>query len=121
MTREDFSAKDAAKRAMEEVTGPVIAIVLVLCAVFVPVDFLGRHYRRVVQTVCHYHCLVGRDFRIRRVDAQSRALRAGAQAGQEHHQGFWPVQSLFVDASAVYWTVGSITALGDCAGGFRGT
>jgi HAE1 family hydrophobic/amphiphilic exporter-1/multidrug efflux pump len=33
--------KEAAKKAMEEVTGPVIAIVLVLCAVFVPVGFLG--------------------------------------------------------------------------------
>ncbi len=33
--------KDAAKKAMEEVTGPVIAIVLVLCSVFVPVAFLG--------------------------------------------------------------------------------
>lgn len=33
--------KDAAKKAMEEVTGPVIAIVLVLAAVFVPVGFLG--------------------------------------------------------------------------------
>lgn len=32
---------DAAKKAMEEVAGPVIAIVLVLCAVFVPVGFLG--------------------------------------------------------------------------------
>jgi multidrug efflux pump len=32
--------KEAAKRAMEEVTGPVVAIVLVLCAVFVPVAFL---------------------------------------------------------------------------------
>jgi multidrug efflux pump len=31
----------AAKRAMDEVGGPVIAIVLVLCAVFVPVAFLG--------------------------------------------------------------------------------
>lgn len=26
---------------MEEVTGPIIAIVLVLCAVFIPVGFLG--------------------------------------------------------------------------------
>jgi multidrug efflux pump len=26
---------------MEEVTGPVIAIVLVLCAVFIPVGFMG--------------------------------------------------------------------------------
>ena len=33
--------KEAAKKAMDEVTGPVIAIVLVLCAVFVPVGFLG--------------------------------------------------------------------------------
>ena len=33
--------KEAAKRAMSEVTGPVIAIVLVLNAVFIPVAFLG--------------------------------------------------------------------------------
>ena len=41
MVEECCSAKEAAKRAMAEVTGPVIAIVLVLCAVFVPVGFLG--------------------------------------------------------------------------------
>ncbi|HEX7093349.1 MAG TPA: efflux RND transporter permease subunit, partial [Nitrospiraceae bacterium] len=38
---EGLSPKDAAKKAMDEVSGPVIAIVLVLCAVFVPVGFLG--------------------------------------------------------------------------------
>jgi multidrug efflux pump len=36
-----LAPKDAAKRAMDEVTGPVIAVVLVLNAVFVPVAFLG--------------------------------------------------------------------------------
>lgn len=36
-----LSPKEAAKKGMEEVTGPVIAIVLVLCSVFVPVGFLG--------------------------------------------------------------------------------
>jgi len=36
-----LSPNEAAKKAMDEVTGPVIAIVLVLCAVFVPVGFLG--------------------------------------------------------------------------------
>ena len=36
-----LSPRDAAKRAMGEVAGPVIAIVLILCAVFVPVGFLG--------------------------------------------------------------------------------
>jgi hydrophobe/amphiphile efflux-1 (HAE1) family protein len=33
--------REAARRAMDEVTGPVIAIALVLCAVFVPCAFLG--------------------------------------------------------------------------------
>ncbi|MGO4809893.1 efflux RND transporter permease subunit [Cupriavidus sp. 2MCAB6] len=41
MSVHKLNPKDAAKRAMDEVTGPVIAIVLVLCAVFVPVAFLG--------------------------------------------------------------------------------
>ena len=36
-----LSGKDAAMKAMEEVTGPVIAIVFVLCAVFLPVAFMG--------------------------------------------------------------------------------
>lgn len=38
---EGLSIKDATIKAMSEVTGPVIAIVLVLCAVFVPVSFMG--------------------------------------------------------------------------------
>ena len=41
MTEFNLTPKDAAKKAMGEVTGPVVAIVLVLCAVFVPVAFLG--------------------------------------------------------------------------------
>lgn len=35
------SSKEAAYQAMSEVTGPIIAIVLVLCSVFIPVAFLG--------------------------------------------------------------------------------
>ena len=41
MRTKKLNARDAAIEAMEEVTGPIIAIVLVLCAVFVPVGFLG--------------------------------------------------------------------------------
>ncbi|MBA2660544.1 MAG: efflux RND transporter permease subunit [Nitrosospira sp.] len=41
MTKGGLSPRDAAKKAIDEVTGPVIAIVLVLAAVFVPVAFLG--------------------------------------------------------------------------------
>ncbi|MBF7730934.1 efflux RND transporter permease subunit [Pseudomonas sp. N040] len=36
-----LSARAAAKRAMDEVSGPVVAVVLVLNAVFIPVAFLG--------------------------------------------------------------------------------
>ena len=41
MTVNRLDPKTAAKQAMDEVAGPVVAIVLVLCAVFVPVAFLG--------------------------------------------------------------------------------
>lgn len=41
MTTEKLSVKEATVKAVEEVAGPVVAIVLVLCAVFVPVAFMG--------------------------------------------------------------------------------
>ncbi|MGV8918884.1 MAG: efflux RND transporter permease subunit [Pseudomonas sp.] len=50
-----LSPKDAAIRAMDEVAGPVIAIVLVLCAVFVPAAFLsgitGQLYKQFAITI----------------------------------------------------------------------
>ncbi|WP_304636716.1 MULTISPECIES: efflux RND transporter permease subunit [Pseudoalteromonas] len=41
MHEEGLGARDAAVKAMGEVSGPVVAIVLVLCSVFVPIAFLG--------------------------------------------------------------------------------
>jgi HAE1 family hydrophobic/amphiphilic exporter-1/multidrug efflux pump len=41
MRDKGLNAKDAAIQAMKEVSGAVVAIVLVLCAVFIPVAFLG--------------------------------------------------------------------------------
>ncbi|MFN4327474.1 MAG: efflux RND transporter permease subunit [Limnobacter sp.] len=41
MHEEGLKARAAAIKAMQEVTGPVIAIVLVLSAVFIPIAFLG--------------------------------------------------------------------------------
>ncbi|MES1949926.1 hydrophobe/amphiphile efflux-1 (HAE1) family protein [Salinisphaera sp. S4-8] len=55
MEEEGKSPKDAAIKAMEEVSGPVIAVVLVLAAVFVPVGFLGglsgQMYRQFAITI----------------------------------------------------------------------
>ncbi|MDR1982266.1 MAG: multidrug efflux RND transporter permease subunit [Holosporaceae bacterium] len=41
MKSEKLSARDATVKAMEEVSGALVAIVLVLCAVFIPVSFMG--------------------------------------------------------------------------------
>jgi len=55
MDEERMSARDAAVKAMQEVSGPVIAIVLTLCAVFVPIAFLGglagELYRQFAATI----------------------------------------------------------------------
>src|SRR6185295_18908774 len=44
-----MSPKDATIKAMEEVTGPVVAIGLILMAVFVPVGFMGGITGRLYQ------------------------------------------------------------------------
>ena len=41
ITTEGLPVRDATIKAMDEVTGALVAIVLVLCAVFVPVGFMG--------------------------------------------------------------------------------
>ncbi|MEI9936105.1 MAG: efflux RND transporter permease subunit [Pseudomonadota bacterium] len=50
-----LSPRDATRRAMEEVSGPIIAIALVLCAVFVPIGFIpgltGQFYRQFALTI----------------------------------------------------------------------
>ncbi|WP_321949385.1 multidrug efflux RND transporter permease subunit [Paraburkholderia sp. J10-1] len=55
MTEFKLAPREAAKRAMDEVSGPVVAIVLVLLAVFIPVAFLsgitGQLYKQFAVTI----------------------------------------------------------------------
>ncbi len=50
-----LSPRDAARKAMDEVTGPVVAVALVLCAVFVPCGFIsgitGRFFLQFAVTI----------------------------------------------------------------------
>src|SRR4029453_19118366 len=50
-----FAPKDATRRAMDEVSGPIVAIALVLCAVFVPIGFIpgltGQFYKQFALTI----------------------------------------------------------------------
>jgi hydrophobe/amphiphile efflux-1 (HAE1) family protein len=55
MHEERLAPREAAIKAMREVTSPIIAIVLVLCAVFIPIAFLGglagELYRQFAVTI----------------------------------------------------------------------
>src|SRR5262245_54114495 len=55
MHEEGLAPREAALKAMREVTSPIIAIVLVLCAVFIPIAFLGgltgELYRQFAVTI----------------------------------------------------------------------
>src|SRR4029077_18278644 len=55
MHEEGLPPRDAAIKAMKEVTSPIVAIVLVLCAVVVPIAFLGgltgELYRQFAVTI----------------------------------------------------------------------
>src|SRR5215208_7947755 len=50
-----LSPRDASRKAMDEVTGPVIAIALVLCSVFVPTAFMtgisGQFFKQFALTI----------------------------------------------------------------------
>ena len=52
---EGLAPRDAARKAMDEVTGPVIAVALVLCAVFVPCAFIsgitGQFFKQFAITI----------------------------------------------------------------------
>jgi hydrophobe/amphiphile efflux-1 (HAE1) family protein len=55
MHEEKLGPREAAIKAMHEVTSPIVAIVLVLCAVFIPIAFLGgltgELYRQFAVTI----------------------------------------------------------------------
>jgi len=55
MRKHKLNSKDAALKTMSEVSGPVIAIVCVLCAVFIPIAFVGgiagQLYRQFAITI----------------------------------------------------------------------
>ena len=52
---EGLNPRDAARKAMDEVTGPVVAVALVLCSVFVPCAFIsgitGEFFRQFAITI----------------------------------------------------------------------
>ena len=77
-----LSPRDAAIRSMDEVGGALIAIALVLCAVFVPVGLHHRHFRPVLPPVRAHHRGRDRHLADRVADAVAGDVRAAAQAAR---------------------------------------
>ena len=75
-----LSPKEATFKAMEEVSGPVIAIAIILAAVFVPTAFIpgitGRLYQQFAVTIA-VSVIISR---LQRPDAEPGPLRPAAQA-----------------------------------------
>ena len=77
-----LTPRDAAIKAMDQVAGPVIAVGLVLTAVFVPCAFIsgivGQFFRQFALTIA----ISTRHFGVQFADAQPRPGRAAAQAAR---------------------------------------
>ena len=89
---EGMAPRDATLKAMEEVSGPVVSIALILAAVFIPVALHGRHPGQPQQAVRDHHRHLGADLRLQRADAVAGAggdVAAAAQGGR----GCWAASS----------------------------
>ena len=80
--------REATIQAMNEVTGPVISITLVLMAVFLPTAFLRRHHRADVPAVRADDRGDGAHQRHQRADAQAGPVRGVAAAGRRRRGWF---------------------------------
>jgi len=83
---EGLAPKDAARKAMAELSGPVIGIALVLSAVFVPHRLYSRHYRAALPAIRRDHRHFGSALRVQRIDSQPGA-RGSVAAAQETEHG----------------------------------
>ena len=134
---EGLSPRDASRKAMDEVTGPVIAIALVLCAVFVPTAFMagisGQFYRQFALTIAASTIISAFNSltlspALGCATAQHLMAHghghadASAQTGHRHHRRtvghitFWPGRSDTCSASVAASTATAMPARPRCWG-----
>ena len=70
-----LSPKEATLKAMEEVSGPVIAIALILSAVFIPTAFIPGITGQDVSAVRRHHRGIGHHLRFQRAHSEPGAVR----------------------------------------------
>ena len=79
---EGMAPRDATLQAMEEVSGPVVGIALILAAVFIPVGVHGRHPGAAEPAVRDHDRGLGADLGLQRADAVAGAVGDAAAAAQ---------------------------------------
>ena len=99
--RAGLSPKEAAHRTMDEVGGALIAIALVLCAVFIPAALIGgiqgQFFRQFAVTIAAATVISA----LRLADAEPGALRHPAEAAREARRAaaasslFRPIRAFF--------------------------
>src|ERR1700734_158984 len=101
---EGLAPKDAARKAMEELTGPVVGIALVLAAVFVPTVFIpgitGRLYQQFALTIAISVMLSAFNALTLSPALSALLLRPKSEEGTHEHRG--PLGKFF-DAFNRYW------------------
>ena len=84
---EGMAPREATLKAMEEVSGPVVSIALILASVFIPVGVHERHPGAAEQAVRAHDRDLGADLGVQRADAVAGARGDVAAAAQAHARG----------------------------------
>ena len=95
-----MTPREATIQAMDEVTGPVIGITLVLMAVFLPTRVPRRHHRPALPPVRADHRGHGADQRDQRADAEAGAVRRLAAPRRRQAQRVLPRASTAATAAS---------------------
>ena len=82
-----LSPKEATFKAMEEVSGPVIGIALVLSAVFIPTAFIPGITGTIISAVRRDHRGLGAHLRLQRAHAFARAFGAALASRRKRAHG----------------------------------
>ena len=77
-----LTPREAAHKAMDEVTGAVIAIAAGLSAVFVPTAFISGHLRPVLSAICADDRCRHADLGVQFADAEPGSVRDPAAAAR---------------------------------------
>ena len=79
-TQHHLAPKEATIRSMGEIASSLVAVVLVMCSVFIPAAFLPGHDRPALQAVRDHDRDLGVGVGLHRADADAGDVRGAAQA-----------------------------------------